>query len=130
MIINTERSRLGRLVDIFLTGLGWACFLYLVCHGVWSISAGLGSHTWEDLQPFLRTLSNYALVAVFNGLLLVSWAKYNRLRFARADRRRHLPRLHSTRLMRSFGVSAQQLAGLQDAKVAVVRHAADGRILK
>ena len=130
MIIKTERSRLGRILDIVLTALGWVCFLYLLGRGVMTMTGGMSSHAWADMQPFLHTLAVYGLVAVFNGFLLVSWAQYNRLRFARADRRGHLPRLPDMGLMRSFGISREQLARLRESHATVIWHAGDGRIVE
>lgn len=133
MIITTERSIPGVFLDAALTALGWLCFLYLLTQGVLSIvnERPLGPDVpfWTQVMPTLHTLTVYMIVAALNGSLLLSWAMYNRRRFARADRRKSLPRLQDGALMRSFGVSQEQLAGLRSTDVAVIHHAEDGQIM-
>ena len=133
MIITTERSTPGLVLDTVLTALGWLCFLYLLAQGILSLMDGEARGPdvpfWTHMLPTLHTLAVYLVVAAVNGALLLSWALYNRARFARADRRKAIPRLHDTALARSFGVSTEQISGLRSTSVAVIHHADDGRIV-
>ena len=132
MIIRTPRSRLGWLLDALLTAIAWIGFGYLCITGVNAVlehaNAGPEVPFWSALLPTMGTLSIYVVVGLINGIVLLSWALYNQLRFRGLDRRKAIPALRSDELARSFGVSGQRLAELQKAKIAVVDHEADGAI--
>ncbi len=132
MIIRTTRSRLGRLLDAFLTILAWLGFSYLCAAGIRAVlqetGAGPGVPFWSALLPTMGTLTLYILVGLFNGIVLLVWALYNQYRFAGLDRRKPVAALGGEELARSFGLCEQRLAALHQAKVAVVGHENDGTI--
>jgi biofilm PGA synthesis protein PgaD len=132
LIVRTPRSRLGWLFDALLTAVAWIGFGYLCVTGVRAIleeaDGGVGVPVWSAMLPTMGTLTLYVVVAVFNGVVLLAWARYNQYRFSGLDRRKVIPALRNDELARSFALSAPRLDALQRAKVAVVDHEADGTI--
>ncbi|TWG88903.1 biofilm PGA synthesis protein PgaD [Cupriavidus gilardii J11] len=133
MIVRSQRSRLGWLIDALLTALAWIGFGWLCASGVHAVlqaaDSGPGVPVLSALLPTMDTLAIYVVVAVINGIVLLAWARYNQYRFSGLDRRRAIPALGKEELARSFGVSAQRLQAMQEAKVVVVVHQEDGGIL-
>lgn len=132
MLINTPRTRLGALIDAFLTVLGWLAFVYLFGIGIVGIlrAGGEGPDVAvaSRFLPTLGTLSVYVLVAMFNAAVLIMWALYNYFRFAGLDRRRPLPAVTAEQLAHSFEISEKEIHQLRAARVAVLRHRPDGKI--
>lgn len=132
MIITTQRSRAGYLFDLALTAFGWFAFVYLFGAGILAILRGAADGPEAPLLPVflptVQTLRGYALLAVVNAAVLVAWAVYNHRRFSGKDRRKPIRALTDQRLAKSFAVSAEQLAQLRAARVAVIHHGGAGQI--
>ncbi len=132
LIVRSPRSRLGWVIDALLTAVAWIGFGWLCVTGIQAIleasSAGPGVPAWSALLPTMSTLTLYVVVGVFNGVVLLTWAIYNQYRFSGLDRRKAIPALRDEELARSFALSMPRLAALQQAKIAVVDHEADGTI--
>ncbi|MFY0479087.1 poly-beta-1,6-N-acetyl-D-glucosamine biosynthesis protein PgaD [Achromobacter marplatensis] len=132
MIITTQRSRAGYLVDLLLTAVGWFAFVYLFGSGIVAIlraaAGGPDVALWPVFLPTVRTLWGYGLLAVANAAILVAWAVYNHRRFGGKDRRKSIRPLSDHRLALSFAVTATQLAELRAAQVSIIHHGPDGDI--
>lgn len=132
LIVRTSRSRLGWVIDALLTAVAWIGFGWLCATGIHAIlqeaKAGPGVPVWSALLPTMSTLTLYVVVGVFNGVVLLTWAIYNQYRFSGLDRRKAIPALRNDELARSFALPMPRLAALQQAKIAVVDHEADGTI--
>lgn len=132
MIIRTPRARPAWLLDALLTALAWLAFAYLCVTGLVAVlrkdEAGPEVPFWSALVPTMDTLVIYVVVAVFNAIVLLAWARYNQHRFSGRDRRKPIPALDHDELARSFRLPVQQLGALQRAKVAIVDHDVDGTI--
>ncbi len=132
MIITTQRSSIALAIDAMLTALGWIGFFYLFTKGVVSIIDGTyDSPKMAILDPFLptvTTLAAYLLVAAFNALLVVLWARYHKL-FFKDLRREHAPALiDDDSVAEHFQLSCNQLHEIQDSRVTVIYHSLDGAI--
>ncbi|MBB1594990.1 poly-beta-1,6-N-acetyl-D-glucosamine biosynthesis protein PgaD [Achromobacter sp. UMC46] len=134
MIITTQRSRAGYLVDLLLTAVGWFAFVYLFGSGIVAIlraaAGGPDVALWPVFLPTVRTLWGYGLLALANAAVLVGWAVYNHRRFGGKDRRKPIRPLSDHRLAMSFAVTPGQLAALRATRVAVIHHGPDGEILQ
>lgn len=133
MIITTSRSRVGLVLDVLLTVVGWAGFLYLFSAGVMAILRGAAHGPQAPwLLPFLPTLgtlSTYAFIAAFNAAILIAWAIYNHRRFAGLDRRKPIAPVGSSQLARTFSLATEQVRALAAAKTATIRHDSQGGIV-
>lgn len=134
MIITTQRSRAGYLVDLLLTAIGWFAFVYLFGSGIVAIlratAGGPDVDLWPVFLPTVRTLWGYGLLALANAAVLVGWAVYNHRRFGGKDRRKPIKALSDQRLAKSFAVTSAQLADLRAARISVIHHGHDGEILQ
>ena len=132
MIITTQRSRAGYLFDLALTAIGWFAFVYLFGAGILAILRGAAGGPDAPLLPVflptVQTLWGYVLLAAVNAAALVAWAVYNHRRFGGKDRRKPIRPLSDQRLAKSFAVSAEQLAQLRAARIAVIHHGDAGHI--
>jgi biofilm PGA synthesis protein PgaD len=133
MIIQTQRSPAVFMLDVVLTGFGWAGFFYLFTRGVLSLLNALPYRPRVPLLdmflPTLSTLALYLLVAAFNALLVVLWARYNRIA-STSDRAQAMPHTDADDdvLASHFHVSPNQLHEIQDSRVTVIYHKEDGDI--
>ncbi|EEQ02464.1 hemin storage system, HmsS protein [Yersinia rohdei ATCC 43380] len=60
----------------------------------------------------LTTLALYVVIAIFNAIVLIAWAKYNQIRF-QVERRGHRPHLDDDELADSLDMSGEMIAQLQ-----------------
>lgn len=126
-LIITERRLLPRLLDIILTLIAWAGFIWLIYNGLTSV---LTHAPLIGLEPFFTTLNTmtvYTIVALFNGLLLIGWAKYNQYRF-QVERRSRRPGLEEPELASSLHISGQMTQKLNTGRVLAVFHDDNGDI--
>lgn len=132
MILRTQRSPVAAAVDATLTFLAWIGFTYLIANGIIAALDGKVDGPplpfWSALLPTINTLLIYVIAAIVNGALLITWARYNRLRFRGLDRRRPFGALADKRCSLSFCSSETQLSQLQSCRIGVVHHDAQGLI--
>lgn len=126
-LICTERRILPRLLDTLFTLLAWVGFSWLVGQGLINVL-----HTQPDtgIRPLalnVSTISMYLLIALFNAMLLVLWARYNQRRFA-VERRRRAAALPDETLARLGGLPVERLQQMQVTRSMVVNHDAGGSI--
>lgn len=132
MIITTQRSSIALAIDTALTALGWIGFFYLFTKGVVSIlNETYGSAAWPSLERFVptaTTLMAYLLVGAFNALVVVLWARYHKLFFKDTRRTLAQPQVDDDTVALQFQLSCNQLREIQDSRVTVIYHSADGAI--
>ena len=132
MIITTQRSTLALAIDSTLTALGWIGFFYLFTKGVVSIiNDNYDSPGIAFLDPFLptiTTLAAYLLVATFNALIIVLWARYHKIFFKDLLQRRVPASIDDETVASHFQLSTNQLHEIQDSRVTVIYHSTDGAI--
>src|SRR5690606_26724126 len=92
MIISTSRSRVGTFLDALLTVIGWIVFIYLFGRGILGIlrnaAGGPEASLMPTFLPTLGTVSTYAIIALINAAIFISWALYNYWRFEGVERRK------------------------------------------
>jgi biofilm PGA synthesis protein PgaD len=132
MIVKTPRSRANTLIDFLLTALAWLVFCYLFASGILSIlegsATGPAAPLASRLPPDLHTLLTYAYMAAGIGLLLLAWARYNKLRFGGLNRRKAPPALTCAALASSFEISAELLEAMRASRITCIHHTEKGRI--
>ncbi|WP_304641503.1 poly-beta-1,6-N-acetyl-D-glucosamine biosynthesis protein PgaD [Pseudomonas sp.] len=116
MIIRTKQHWLGRVSDIVLTLVAWACFVGLVASSIAEIQRADRLESVYVGDHFLGTISSLALYITLGGLMAVTlfgWARYNQLRAARYERRQRMADIGNEVLSRSFYVDSSVLNALQ-----------------
>lgn len=119
-----------RLVDVLVTLLAWAGFLYLFARGILAMlryqGPGMASRL-ELLHATVDTLGWYFVIALFNASVLAAWAIYNQIR-RRVERRGKIPPLDDDKLSASFRLTPQLLRALRSGQVIVVHNDEQGGI--
>ncbi|PHM46050.1 poly-beta-1,6-N-acetyl-D-glucosamine biosynthesis protein PgaD [Xenorhabdus mauleonii] len=128
-LIFTEQKLSPRLIDILLTILAWAGFIYLFVLGLF-----YASHNGP--KPFILTFTSewgsitlYIAIAIFNALLLIGWARYNQYRF-KIERRSHRPFLTHAEVAKSFFLEQELLDALRKSKVSSITYDNHGHIME
>jgi len=127
-----------RLRDGALTGLLWLVYLYLIrdflrflAEGAgWALGAALIPEQAGLAAPLFPTLGSYALIALANATILISWALYNQTRFRGRERRKASPRITPEDLALMYGVDERDVFLWQEARILVMHHDEDGRLIK
>lgn len=133
MIIKTERSLLARLIDTLLTLLAWCCLIYLVGKAVLTYTPSQAGSYLPTLSisdwSGAHTLLTYLLVALFNALLLIAWARYNQYRFQGKSSRQHFKPVASEELCQRFGQNTSQLQKLRQSRISTLEHNEQGQLV-
>lgn len=126
-LIFTELQLLPRVLDALLTVAAWLGFSWLIYSG---LITAIEHDPFRETRPFyntLRTLSIYLLVACLIGLALITWAKYNQLRF-RIERRKRRPELERHEVAASFNITPELALMMSQAQVFTLAHYDTGAI--
>lgn len=127
MIITTPRSAAGSIFDALLTAFGWLGFLYLLFEGANALVAAYDASGAAALNdPFIPTLGTlffYLLIGCANALLLGIWMKWRRTHEIHEQ-----PHGRGESGSASFKLSPAQLHHVQDSRVTIIHHSADGDI--
>ena len=127
-----------RLRDVALTAVLWLGYLYLIQDfllflvesAAWMMGLGpVPAHAALAL-PLFPTLGSYALIALANAAILISWALYNQVRFRGKERRKASPRITPEDLAQMYGVGEKEVFIWQEARILIVHHDEDGRLIK
>lgn len=128
-LIFTERRILPRLLDTLFTLIAWVGFGWLISQGLINASRARPDAGASHLGLDVGTIGMYLLVALFNAMLLILWARYNQHRFS-VERRRRRGALPEEVLAQLSGVPAERVKQLQGTRSMVVSHDADGAIIE
>lgn len=126
-LIFTEQRLFPRALDSLLTIVAWLGFSWLIYRGL--INA-IEHDPFIGTRPFYTTLSTlriYLLVACLISLTLISWAKYNQLRF-RIERRKRRPGLERHEVAASFNITPELALMMNQAQVFTLAHYDTGAI--
>lgn len=126
-----------RLRDIALTGLLWLLYafmiqdflLFLAESLAWLLRLGPVPPRAALALPLFPTLGSYAIIALVNALTLISWALYNQMRFRGKERRKASPSVTAADMARMYSVTAEEVEAWQQARILIVHHDADGRLI-
>jgi len=127
LIIKTRTSKTFAMFDMALSCIAWGAFLYLLV----SSAAAYFSHDAFIGEHFLLlsdTLLIYLMIALANGMLLMTWASYNLWRFRGRQRRRAATPLLREDMARTFGAFAYQMSDAAADQVMVIHHDEGGTI--
>lgn len=136
-----EEARLrplwARLRDIALTAALWLLYVYLVRDFLlflaeaiaWILGLGPVPPHAELALPLFPTLGSYAVIALLNAITLIAWALYNQMRFRGKERRKASPHVTPADMARMYAVTAEEVASWQDARILIVHHDGDGRLV-
>ena len=88
-LVRTRQNTLMWIVDVLLTLLAWGGLIWLLARG---ISAMLETHGGPRIEApifaALNTLQVYLWIALFNAVILISWARYQQHRGRKFAQRR------------------------------------------
>ena len=127
-----------RLRDVALTSTLWLSYIYLSSDFFlflaesffWMIGRGPESPRLQLVLDVLPTVASYAIVAIANAAVLILWALYNQVRFRGKERRKASPIVTVDDFARMYEVSAAEVAAWQRARILVVHHDENGRLVQ
>lgn len=127
LIEKPERiSRARRTVGGAVTAAGWLVYAWLWVPLLTFLAWLVGIRTaWQRLyleqnavDPFV--LAALPVIALLCGLLLIGWAEYNRVRFAKADQRRRRNDVDEEAVTDRLGAPAEVAEMLRSERVVTV----------
>ncbi|UWF49550.1 poly-beta-1,6-N-acetyl-D-glucosamine biosynthesis protein PgaD [Pseudomonas sp. N3-W] len=129
-IIRTRQRPFLIVVDVFFTVLAWIGLLYLLVRGLWPL---LDSHDGPRIDgtffDALGTLQIYLWVALFNAVVLISWARYQQRKSRSfAQRRLPAPVADDEGLSKSFKLTGDRLERLRTPGSMIIHNNQDGDI--
>lgn len=131
MVIRSARGKLRSSVDLILTLLAWGIFLYLLWQGLQSaVGPSESAPPSNHLQLVFGDIVGYLLVIALQGVLLLLWASYNRLRFKGKVRRSASSPVSDIKLMHDYQIDTDCLKKLRNSAISIVHHTHDGTIRK
>ncbi|MFC6339705.1 poly-beta-1,6-N-acetyl-D-glucosamine biosynthesis protein PgaD [Pseudomonas sp. CCM 7891] len=129
-LIRTPQRPVMQAIDIFLTLMAWAGLVMLLMRGLVPMLDSHGGPRIEaPIFAALDTLQIYLWIAVFNAVLLISWARYQQRRGKRfAQRRSKAKALSDKGLSESFSLGEGALAQLRRPGVLVIHNDHEGGV--
>ncbi|MBC7908433.1 MAG: poly-beta-1,6-N-acetyl-D-glucosamine biosynthesis protein PgaD [Rhodospirillaceae bacterium] len=129
------RSPSQRGLDMVMTALMWAVYLYLAREALlfvamlaeWLVNPE-GAWLLHRFAAILPTLVLYAQIAVVNALVLFAWAYANQLRFQSRERRHGLTQVDAPELARFHHVPEHDIAQWLEARRLVIHHDENGNL--
>ena len=129
-LIRTRQNTVMWIIDVVLTLLAWAGLVWLLARG---INAMLETHGGPRIEApifaALNTLQVYMWIALFNALILVSWARYQQRKGRKfAQRRAEANTLSDKNLSESFKLGEGDLEQLRKPGVLVIHNDEEGGV--
>ncbi|MBP1127101.1 MULTISPECIES: poly-beta-1,6-N-acetyl-D-glucosamine biosynthesis protein PgaD [Pseudomonas] len=129
-LVRTRQHAVMWLIDVALTLLAWGGLVWLLARG---IDAMLETHGGPRIEApifaALNTLQIYLWIAVFNALILVSWARYQQRKGRKfAQRRAQANALSDQHLSESFNLAEGDLEQLRRPGVLVIHNDEEGGV--
>ena len=129
------QSPLQRATSGGLTFIFWVIWLYLWLPLVSLVAWLAGIEVFREhmiisggYEALLDIIVWYLLIIFLLGISLISWARYNLVRFRNKGRRKAPISVDRETLARDFHIDALQLAQWQGAKDLIIHHDKQGRI--
>lgn len=112
-----------------LTAAAWTLYAWLWVPLITAVAWYIGARTaymrlylnQNEVEPFL--LLSFPLIALACAVLLIGWAEYNRVRFAKTDRRQRRPNIIDDDVRLALGAAPELAAKLREGRI--VRVAVD-----
>ncbi|MBK5509625.1 poly-beta-1,6-N-acetyl-D-glucosamine biosynthesis protein PgaD [Pseudomonas sp. TH15] len=130
-IIRTRQRPFLIVIDVILTVLAWVGLLFLLIRGLWPLIETHAGGPRIDNSAFeaLGTLQIYLWVALFNAVVLISWARYqHRKSKSFAQRRLPAPVVDDHGLSKSFKLTGDRLEKLRTPGSMTIHNNQDGDI--
>ncbi|MBO0492971.1 poly-beta-1,6-N-acetyl-D-glucosamine biosynthesis protein PgaD [Pseudomonas sp. Marseille-Q1929] len=129
-LIRTRQNSVMWIIDVVLTLLAWAGLVWLLARG---INAMLETHGGPRIEApifaALNTLQIYLWIALFNALILVTWARYQQRKGRKfAQRRAEANALSDKNLSESFKLGEGDLEQLRKPGVLVIHNDEEGGV--
>ncbi len=129
-LVRTRQSLVMWIIDVLLTLMAWAGLIWLLARGVTSMLDTHGGPRIEaPIFAALNTLQIYLWIALFNAVILVSWARYQQRKGRKfAQRRAQANALSDQHLSESFKLGAGDLEQLRRPGVLVIHNDEEGGV--
>ncbi|HLG88602.1 MAG TPA: poly-beta-1,6-N-acetyl-D-glucosamine biosynthesis protein PgaD [Alphaproteobacteria bacterium] len=126
-----------RLIDIVMTLLIWASYIYLL-RGVFlfiassaeDIAHGSKISLGSGIVAVGRSLGSYVEVIAVNSAIFIAWALYNQLMYGGRNRRKSADPVKAAEIGAFFGLTGAQVDECRQARRLVVTHDKAGAILE
>lgn len=129
-LIRTRQHPAFWVIDVVLTLVAWIGLGYLLMHGIESMLETHGGPRLDaPIFAALNTLQIYLWIAVFNAVILISWARYQQHRGRQfAQRRAAANALSDKKLSESFSLEEGDLDQLRRPGVLVIHNDEEGGV--
>ncbi|MFK3606745.1 poly-beta-1,6-N-acetyl-D-glucosamine biosynthesis protein PgaD [Pseudomonas sp. AP19] len=129
-LVRTRQNTLMWIIDVLLTLLAWGGLVWLLARGMTAMLETHGGPRIEaPIFAALNTLQIYLWIALFNALILISWARYQQSRGRKfAQRRAEANALSDQHLSESFKLGDGHLEQFRKPGVLVIHNDDDGGV--
>ena len=129
-LVRTRQHPVMWVIDVLLTLLAWAGLIWLLARGITSMLETHGGPRIEaPTFAALNTLQIYLWIALFNAVILISWARYQQRKGRKfAQRRAEANALSDKSLSESFKLGEGDLEQLRRPGVLVIHNDEDGGV--
>lgn len=129
-LVRTRQRTVMWIIDVLLTLMAWAGLIWLLARGIGSMLDSHGGPRIEaPIFAALNTLQIYLWIALFNAVILVSWARYQQRKGRKfAQRRAEAKALTDKSLSESFSLAEGDLEQLRRPGVLVIHNDEDGGV--
>ena len=129
-LVRTRQSTVMWIIDVILTLMAWAGLVWLLARGITSMLETHGGPRIEaPIFAALNTLQVYLWIALFNAVILVTWARYQQRKGRKfAQRRAEAKALSDQNLNESFSLAEGDLEQLRRPGVLVIHNDEDGGV--
>jgi biofilm PGA synthesis protein PgaD len=118
------------VIDVLLTLLAWGGLIWLLARGIGAMLETHGGPRIEaPIFAALNTLQIYLWIALFNAVILISWARYQQRRGRKfAQRRAEANALSDQHLSESFKLEDGHLEQFRKPGVLVIHNDEEGGV--
>jgi biofilm PGA synthesis protein PgaD len=129
-LVRTRQRSIMWIIDVLLTLMAWAGLVWLLVRGITSMLETHGGPRIEaPIFAALNTLQVYMWIAIFNAVILVSWARYQQRKGRKfAQRRAEANALTDKTLSESFSLGEGDLEQLRRPGVLVIHNDEEGGV--
>ena len=129
-LVRTRQRTVMWIIDVLLTLMAWAGLIWLLARGITSmLETHSGPRVDAPIFAALNTLQIYLWIALFNAVILVSWARYQQRKGRKfAQRRAEAKALTDKNLSESFRLAEGDLEQLRRPGVLVIHNDEEGGV--
>ncbi|MBF6028404.1 poly-beta-1,6-N-acetyl-D-glucosamine biosynthesis protein PgaD [Pseudomonas sp. P115] len=129
-LVRTRQRSIMWIIDVLLTLMAWAGLIWLLARGINSMLDTHGGPRIEaPIFAALNTLQVYLWIALFNAVILVTWARYQQRKGRKfAQRRAQANALSDKTLSESFSLGEGDLEQLRRPGVLVIHNDEEGGV--